>query len=332
MLGHTLSGNSSAGEEDPLLKRITLRMARTPEFPEGSPNHGYEIVAPLDGDGHLDKDAWHSLRGRCRVRRFWAGEPDRLGHLLHRAGGSDGATWTIDYDDISATDTEDRGFTSAITASSKAIMFPSARMAASRSLSGSQRYGRPDERATIVRAARADRAPASAFELGDIGGKILGLAARQRHIRHFRMRIEQEEAQFLGAEVWPARDAGKAGHPVASLRLVRRHDVTGRAPALGELSAMIRICGICRGHNADGRREPKKQPYQRDHDHCSRPGAEFSITLQQQSGTQRYRIDEDQTDMRLGRAGFCEVATDGWDHGPLDRPSERFPGRRGRDG
>jgi hypothetical protein len=93
-----------------LLKRITLRMARTPEFPEGSPNHGYEIVAPLDGDGHLDKDAWHSLRGRCRVRRFWAGEPDRLGHLLHRAGGSDGATWTIDYDDISATDTEDRGF------------------------------------------------------------------------------------------------------------------------------------------------------------------------------------------------------------------------------
>jgi hypothetical protein len=85
-------------------------MARTPEFPEGSQSHGYEIVAPLDRDGHLDKDAWHGLRNRCRVRRFWAGEPDRLGHLLHRAGGSGGATWTIDYDDISATDTEDQGY------------------------------------------------------------------------------------------------------------------------------------------------------------------------------------------------------------------------------
>jgi hypothetical protein len=97
-------------KEDQLLQRITLQLARTPEFPAGSPSHGYEIVAPLDRDGHLDKDAWHKSRGRCRVRRFWAGEPDRLGHLLHRAGGSGGATWTIDYDDISATDTEDQGY------------------------------------------------------------------------------------------------------------------------------------------------------------------------------------------------------------------------------
>jgi len=81
-----------------MLKRIILHLARASGFPEGSSQHGYEIVAPLDSSGHLDTDAWHKDRLSCRARRFWAGEDDRIGVLVHRPGGRSGATWKIDYD------------------------------------------------------------------------------------------------------------------------------------------------------------------------------------------------------------------------------------------
>ena len=34
------------------------------------------------------------------------GDPDRYGWLMHRAGGSGGATWCIDYDDTGSADDE----------------------------------------------------------------------------------------------------------------------------------------------------------------------------------------------------------------------------------
>ena len=37
---------------------------------------------------------------------IWAGEPDRQGWLVHRAGGSGGATWLIDYDRDTQADDE----------------------------------------------------------------------------------------------------------------------------------------------------------------------------------------------------------------------------------
>jgi len=89
-----------------LLHHITLHLARSKEFPEGSARHGYEITAPLDETGRLDQDEWREKRAQCRVRRFWPGEPDRQGVLIHRAGGADGATWMIDYDLDRATDDE----------------------------------------------------------------------------------------------------------------------------------------------------------------------------------------------------------------------------------
>ena len=36
------------------LKRIRLHLARSKEFPAGSADHGYEFVAPLDSNGHID--------------------------------------------------------------------------------------------------------------------------------------------------------------------------------------------------------------------------------------------------------------------------------------
>ena len=36
------------------LKKVRLELARCAEYPEGSPDVGYEIVAPLNLDGHID--------------------------------------------------------------------------------------------------------------------------------------------------------------------------------------------------------------------------------------------------------------------------------------
>lgn len=81
-----------------MLYHITLHLARSKEFPEGSTRHGYEITAPLDEKGLLDQEEWASKRALCRVKRFWPNEADRQGVLIHRPGGAGGATWMIDYD------------------------------------------------------------------------------------------------------------------------------------------------------------------------------------------------------------------------------------------
>ncbi len=89
-----------------MLQNISLRLARGHGHPEGSNHYGYEIIAPLDSSGHLDTETWRQRRDQCRVRRIWAGEPDRHGRLIHRSGGANGATWIIDYDDTSTVDDE----------------------------------------------------------------------------------------------------------------------------------------------------------------------------------------------------------------------------------
>ena len=81
------------------LKTIRLNLARTKEFPHGSDRHGYRLTAPLDSDGHLDAAGWKKHRDQCRVVRFWAGEEDDVGHLVHRPGGSWGFTYDIDGDE-----------------------------------------------------------------------------------------------------------------------------------------------------------------------------------------------------------------------------------------
>ena len=68
-------------------KRIRLNLARSKEFPQGSTRHGYEFVAPLDDKGHIDEALWRQHRDNCRVRRFWEGEDDEIGFLVHRPGG-----------------------------------------------------------------------------------------------------------------------------------------------------------------------------------------------------------------------------------------------------
>jgi hypothetical protein len=77
-----------------ILRRIRLELARDHEFPNGSSERGYDFLAPLDEQGHIDRDAWQELRTRCRVRRFWGGEPEEIGHLVHKRGNA----WAFHYD------------------------------------------------------------------------------------------------------------------------------------------------------------------------------------------------------------------------------------------
>jgi hypothetical protein len=87
-------------------KRIRLNLARSKEFPQGSPRHGYEFVAPLDGKSHIDAALWKQQRDHCRVRRFWEGEPDELGFLVHKPGGPEHGRWVFDYDQTAEDDDE----------------------------------------------------------------------------------------------------------------------------------------------------------------------------------------------------------------------------------
>ncbi len=87
------------------LKTIHLTLARDPETPEGSDRCGYEFVAPLDETGHIDVDGWHKHRAVCSVRRFWRGEDDEQGHLIHTRG----RTWAFHYD-INGQDDDEPGY------------------------------------------------------------------------------------------------------------------------------------------------------------------------------------------------------------------------------
>lgn len=90
-------------------KRIRLNLARSKEFPNGSTRHGYEFVAPLDGNGHIDVALWRTHRTNCRVRRFWEGEQDEIGFVVHKPGGPEHGRWVFDYD-ATAEDDDESGY------------------------------------------------------------------------------------------------------------------------------------------------------------------------------------------------------------------------------
>ncbi|MBS0520506.1 MAG: hypothetical protein JSR90_17555 [Proteobacteria bacterium] len=75
------------------LKKIRLELARTPEYPDGSMECGYEFTAPLDGSGKLDPKLWAQDKDKCTVRRFWHNADDEHGRLTHHKGGA----WAFSY-------------------------------------------------------------------------------------------------------------------------------------------------------------------------------------------------------------------------------------------
>lgn len=76
-----------------VLKRIRLELGRTTDFPEGSPNHGYEFVVPLTEDGQIDLEAWEAEQQNCTVLRFWGTTDFERGELIRLPEGG----WAFSY-------------------------------------------------------------------------------------------------------------------------------------------------------------------------------------------------------------------------------------------
>ena len=74
------------------MHEIRLELARDHDYPQGSPRHGYVLRAPLDAEGRLDREAWRADATACTVQRFWEGEEDRHGRLVHGRHG-----WIFTY-------------------------------------------------------------------------------------------------------------------------------------------------------------------------------------------------------------------------------------------
>ena len=72
--------------------RVRIELARGPGFPEGSTRHGYEFVLPLLADGRLDRHAYGRAPELCTVHRFWEGQGDFVGELVHLNGN-----WAFSY-------------------------------------------------------------------------------------------------------------------------------------------------------------------------------------------------------------------------------------------
>jgi hypothetical protein len=83
------------------LMNIRLELGRDRDFPQGDPRHGYEFIAPLDRNGHLDAGAWASERQQCTVRSFRPGHEERKGMLRHVGRG-----WRFDYQPARTDDDE----------------------------------------------------------------------------------------------------------------------------------------------------------------------------------------------------------------------------------
>jgi hypothetical protein len=76
------------------LKLIRLELARTREFPNGDPRHGYELRAPLTRDGRLDAAAYMKSAQLCTARHFRPDGDDEHGELIRTRPGD----WALSYD------------------------------------------------------------------------------------------------------------------------------------------------------------------------------------------------------------------------------------------
>jgi hypothetical protein len=88
------------------LRRVRLALARDREHPQGSRDHGYDFIAPIDDKGHIDAETWRKTRDRCRVKRYAPGDEDEVGHVVHKPGGA----WAFHYDIKGNPDRDETGY------------------------------------------------------------------------------------------------------------------------------------------------------------------------------------------------------------------------------
>lgn len=66
---------------------IRLELASNGEFPRGSAGRAYLLRLPLEDDGRVDCGRLAAEPDRAVVRRYWASEADRIGHLIGTSSG-----------------------------------------------------------------------------------------------------------------------------------------------------------------------------------------------------------------------------------------------------
>lgn len=89
---------------------VLLHLARTAEFPAGSSEHAYELVLPLDAEGHIDGAAFAASPARATVQRVWPGEGVRRGVILATRRGYRFSYAPGEADDEVPFHLEDRAF------------------------------------------------------------------------------------------------------------------------------------------------------------------------------------------------------------------------------
>jgi hypothetical protein len=73
--------------------KLRLELAREIGKPEGDRNTAYELVLPLNPDGHIDATSWLDDPVACTVRHIRPGQVDAIGVLARSAHGR----WRFDY-------------------------------------------------------------------------------------------------------------------------------------------------------------------------------------------------------------------------------------------
>lgn len=73
-------------------KIIRLELARTSQFPEGSPSRAFILRLPLNSKGLIDADEVARNPAMATVKRFWPNEPDQQGYVVRS-----GAAWAFSY-------------------------------------------------------------------------------------------------------------------------------------------------------------------------------------------------------------------------------------------
>ena len=80
-------------------KSIRLELARTREFPEGSPSRAYLLRLPLDDEGLIDEASFKGSPAMATVHRHWPNEADVSGYVIRTPYG-----WALSYEPGDADD------------------------------------------------------------------------------------------------------------------------------------------------------------------------------------------------------------------------------------
>lgn len=73
--------------------RVRLELVRQHGHPRGDPLRAYELVLPLNPDGHIDATSWGDNPSACSIYRIRPGCADAQGILARAPSGR----WYFDY-------------------------------------------------------------------------------------------------------------------------------------------------------------------------------------------------------------------------------------------